>query len=54
MRQITDKHIFHVLTQRAKRGDRVFAVIGASHVVVQEPAFVMEFGKPEAKVNGLP
>ena len=49
-----DKHIFHVLVDRVKRGDRVFAVIGSSHVVVQEPALLREFGKPEVKVNGLP
>lgn len=49
-----DKHIFHVLVERAKRDDRVFAVIGASHVVVQEPALVQELGKPEVKINGLP
>jgi len=49
-----DKHIFRVLVDRARRGDRVFAVIGSSHVVVQEPALLKEFGKPELKVNGLP
>ena len=49
-----DKYIFRVLVNRAKRGDRVFAVIGSSHVVVQEPALLKEFGTPEIKVNGLP
>jgi hypothetical protein len=49
-----DKLIFHVLVQRVRRGDRVFAVIGSSHVVVQEPALLREFGKPEVKLNGLP
>lgn len=49
-----DKHIFHVLVERAKRGDRVFAVIGASHVVVQEAALMRVLGKPELKLNGLP
>lgn len=49
-----DQHIFRVLVDRARRGDRVFAVIGSSHVVVQEPALLKEFGKPELKVNGLP
>lgn len=49
-----DKHIFRVLVDRARRGDRVFAVIGSSHVVVQEPALLQEFGKPELKLNGLP
>lgn len=48
-----DQHIFRVLVDRARRGDRVFAVIGASHVVVQEPALVKEFGQPLSKVNGL-
>ena len=49
-----DKQIFHVLVERAERGDRVFAVIGSSHVVVQEPALVLALGKPDSKVNGLP
>lgn len=49
-----DKYIFRVLVNRAKRGDRVFAVIGSSHVVVQEPALLKEFGTPEIKFNGLP
>ena len=49
-----DKYILRVLVNRAKRGDRVFAVIGSSHVVVQEPALLKEFGTPEIKVNGLP
>ncbi len=48
-----DQHIFRVLVDRARRGDLVFAVIGASHVVVQEPALVREFGQPLVKVNGL-
>jgi len=48
-----DQHIFKVLVDRARRGDRVFAVIGASHVVVQEPALVREFGPPLVKLNGL-
>lgn len=49
-----DKYIFRVLVNRARRGDRVFAVIGSSHVVVQEPALLKEFGTPKIKVNGLP
>jgi hypothetical protein len=49
-----DKHIFHVLVNRAQRGDRVFAVIGSSHVVVQEPALVRALGEPDLSVNGLP
>jgi hypothetical protein len=49
-----DQYIFRLLVARARRGDRVFAVIGASHVVVQEPALLMEFGQPATKVNGLP
>jgi hypothetical protein len=34
---------------RARRRDRVVAVIGASHVVVQEPTLIMEFGSPQQK-----
>lgn len=48
-----DKHIFHVLVERAKRGDRVFAVVGSSHVIAQEAALTQVLGKPELKVNGL-
>lgn len=47
-----DRHIFGVLTKRARRGDRVLAVIGASHVPVLEPALVAEFGKPSRKRDG--
>lgn len=49
-----DQHIFHVLVDRARRGDRVFAVIGSSHVVVQEPALRKELGEPAFRLNGLP
>ena len=49
-----DQYIFRLLVARARRGDRVFAVIGASHVVVREPALLMEFGQPATKANGLP
>jgi pheromone shutdown protein TraB len=49
-----DQYIFRLLVARARRGDRVFAVIGASHVVVREPALLMEFGQPATKVHGLP
>jgi hypothetical protein len=49
-----DKHIFRVLVERVKRGDRVFAVIGSSHVVVQEPALTKEFGIPSLRMDGVP
>jgi hypothetical protein len=48
-----DKHIFHVLVERAKRGDRVFAVVGLSHVIAQEPALRQALGDPELTTNGL-
>jgi hypothetical protein len=47
-----DRHIFDVLVKRAQAGERVFAVIGASHVPVQEPALVAVLGKPARKRNG--
>ncbi len=47
-----NQHIFKVLTKRAQRGDRVFAVIGASHVPVLEPALVAVFGPPVRKRDG--
>ena len=49
-----DQKIFQTLVNRVKRGDRVFAVIGEGHVVVQEPALVKEFGTPKLKLSGLP
>lgn len=35
-----------LLAARASRGERVFAVMGASHVVVQEPALRARLGRP--------
>jgi len=49
---IRDRHIFSVLVDRAKKGERVFAVIGASHVPVLEPALVAALGPPARKRNG--
>lgn len=48
-----DQHIFKVLIQRVEQGERVFAVIGASHVPVLEPALVSALGKPISKQNGF-
>jgi hypothetical protein len=47
-----DRHIFKVLTKRAKRGDRVFAVIGVSHVPVLEAALIESLSKPAMKRDG--
>jgi hypothetical protein len=47
-----DRHIFKVLIQSAQRGNRVLAVIGASHVLVLEPALVAALGPPCRKRNG--
>jgi hypothetical protein len=48
-----NRYIFRLLVDRVKRGDRVFAVVGSSHVVVLEPALIKEFGLPLLRVNGL-
>jgi hypothetical protein len=48
-----DQYIYKLLLDRAKRGDRVFAVIGASHVVVQEPAWRATLGEPVLYRNGF-
>ena len=48
-----NRYIFHLLVNRVKRGDRVFAVVGSSHVVVLEPALTKEFGSPSLRLNGL-
>jgi hypothetical protein len=47
-----DRHIFKLLVQRAKKNERVFAVIGASHVPVMEAALVAALGQPARKRNG--
>ncbi len=48
-----NRYIFRLLVDRMRRGDRVFAVIGSSHVVMLEPALIKEFGPPLLQVNGL-
>lgn len=47
-----DRHIFDVLVEHTRKGERVFAVIGASHVPVLEPALVAALGKPARKRDG--
>jgi hypothetical protein len=48
-----NRYVFRLLVDRVKHGDRVFAVIGASHVVMLQPALTKEFGPPLSQVNGL-
>ncbi|MGA2922976.1 MAG: hypothetical protein ABSE28_17865 [Candidatus Sulfotelmatobacter sp.] len=48
-----NRYVFRLLVARVRRGDRVFAVIGSSHVVVLEPALTNEFGPALLRVNGL-
>lgn len=48
-----DRHIFKLLVARAQKGERVFAVIGASHVPVQEPALKAALGAPARKRDGM-
>jgi hypothetical protein len=36
--EFRDLHMVKLLIERAKQGERVFAVVGGSHVVMQEPA----------------
>lgn len=48
-----NRFIFRLLANRVKRGDRVFAVVGSSHVVVLEPALIKELGPPSLRLNGL-
>lgn len=49
---IRDQHIFKVLVDRVRRGDRVIAIIGASHVPVLEPALIAALGNSIRKRNG--
>jgi hypothetical protein len=39
-----DQHIIQVLVEEVNRGQRVFAVVGASHVVMQEPVLRARLG----------
>lgn len=43
---LRDAWAVRLLTARVERGERVFAVMGASHVVVQEPALRARLGRP--------
>lgn len=43
---LRDAWVVALLTGRVERGERVFAVMGASHVVVQEPALRARLGRP--------
>jgi hypothetical protein len=36
--RLRDKHMVSLLTREVLAGERVFAVVGFSHVVMQEPA----------------
>jgi len=42
---LMNRHMVKLLTEAVKKGARVFAVVGFSHVVMQERALkVMQFG----------
>ena len=41
-----DEWVVDLLAERAKGGERVFAVMGASHVVIQEPVLTARLGRP--------
>jgi len=45
--EVRDAWVVDLLAQRVGRGERVFAVMGASHVVVQEPALRARLRRPE-------
>lgn len=36
-RQVRGQHMVRTLVELVNRGERVFAVVGASHVILQEP-----------------
>lgn len=44
-REIRGAHMVRTLVDLAAGGERVFAVVGASHVIRQEPALAKEFGE---------
>ncbi|PCC72189.1 hypothetical protein SAMN02745121_01398 [Nannocystis exedens] len=45
--QVRDAWVVELLADRMRRGERVFATMGASHVVMQEPALRARLGRPE-------
>jgi hypothetical protein len=49
---IRNRHIFRLLVERARRGERVFAVIGQAHAVELEPALAAALGRPRSKQVG--
>ena len=44
--EVRDAWVVALLIERVRAGERVFAVMGASHVVVQEPALRAALGRP--------
>jgi hypothetical protein len=45
--EVRDEWTVELLTDRVRRGERVFATMGASHVVMQAPALRARLGRPE-------
>lgn len=41
--RLRDRHMLKVMIESVRRGERVFAVVGATHVVMQEPVFRRAF-----------
>ena len=50
--ELRDRHVVSVLLAALGKGEKVFAVVGASHVVMQEPALRAAKGVVVKKVAG--
>lgn len=44
--EVRDRHMLTLLLTEVKKGRKVFAVVGASHIIIQEPALCQFFGVP--------
>ncbi len=49
---LRDEHMVDLLTRKVTRGARVFAVVGGSHVVMQEPALRGRIRSPVSHTRG--
>jgi len=48
LRDYRDQHMLRKLFKELKKGHRIFAIVGRSHVVMQEPVLRAELGTPSA------
>lgn len=49
-----DRHMYRKITEQAERGNRVFVLVGASHVAALEPALMSRYGPSFVKRSHQP